>query len=66
MSILLLVWLTLLTVTCVGMSSGDNWVKKNIIVMDQTRIVFICVVIVYMLIMVLVTLLFIAEYGIKS
>ena len=48
------------------MSSDDNWVKKNIMVMDQTRIVFICVVIVYMLIMVFVTLLFVAEYGIKS
>ncbi len=48
------------------MSSDDNWVKKNIMVIIQTRIVFICIVIVYMIIMVFVMLLFVAEYGIKS
>lgn len=33
---------------------------------EQTRVIFICVVFVYLLIMVFVTLLFVAEYGIKS
>ena len=35
-------------------------------VMEQSKIIFICVLIIYMLILVFVSLLFIAEYGIKT
>jgi hypothetical protein len=66
MAVSLLVWTTLLSLTCIGMSSDKNWVRKNLMVMEQSKIIFICVLIIYMLILVLVSLLFIAEYGIKT
>lgn len=33
---------------------------------EQTRIIFVCVVLVYLLIIFFVNLLFIAEYGVKT
>lgn len=67
MAILILIWFSLAVLTMVGFgSSAQNWVRNYIMQAEQTRIIFVCVVLVYLIIIFFVNLLFIAEYGVKT
>ena len=67
MSILLVVWLSFVTLIAIGLAQSDGgWVKSHILFADQTRIIFLCIILVYFLIMVFVSLLFVAQYGVKT
>jgi hypothetical protein len=67
MSILLLIWLSLAIITMIGFGkSTENWIRNSIMQAEQTRVVFVCVVLVYLIIISFVSLLFVAEYGVKT
>ena len=65
--VLLAVWVGLVALIGLGITGMDGgWVQDLIMKADQTKIVLICGVFVYMAFLVVVILLFVAEYGIKT
>lgn len=67
MAILILIWFSLAVLTMIGFgNSAQNWVRNSLMQAEQTRIIFVCVVLVYLLIIFFVSLLFIAEYGVNT